>query len=84
MNRILRPFIGKFVVIYLDDIVVYSNITGEYIQHLTQIFEVLRKHTLYAKPSKCIFASPLLEFYGHLVGGGTIRPLSSKVVIIVE
>jgi transposase InsO family protein len=84
MNRILRPFIGKFVVVYLDDIVVYSNTTGEHVQHLTQIFEVLRKHTLYAKPSKCIFASPLLEFCGHLVGGGTIRPLSSKVAIIVE
>jgi hypothetical protein len=34
MNRILRPFIGKFVVVYLDDIIVYSNTTGEYIQHL--------------------------------------------------
>src|SRR5450759_1038633 len=56
----------------------------EHIQHLTQIFEVLRKYTLYAKPSKCIFAVPLLEFCGHLVGDGTIRPLSSKVAIITE
>ena len=84
MNRILRPFIGKFVVVYLDDIVVYSETLNEHIQHLTQIFEVLRLHTLYAKPSKCVFAVPALEFCGHLVGGGTIRPLSSKVAIIIE
>jgi hypothetical protein len=45
---------------------------------------VLRKHTLYAKPSKCIFAAPLLEFCGYLVGCGIIRPLSSKVAIITE
>jgi transposase InsO family protein len=84
MNRILRPFIGKFVVVYLDDIVVYSETLNEHIQHLTQIFDVLRQHTLYAKPSKCIFAVPALEFCGHLVGGGAIRPLSSKVAIISE
>ena len=82
MNRILRPFLGKFVVVYLDDIVVYSENEKDHIRHLTKIFEVLRQHTLYARPSKCIFCVPSLEFCGHLVGGGTIRPLSSKVAII--
>ena len=84
INRILRLFIGKFVVVYLDDIVVYSDTTEEHIQHLTQIFEVLRKHTLYAKPSKCIFIVLFLEFCGHLLGGGTIRPLLLKVAIITD
>lgn len=84
MNRILRPFLGRFVVVYLDDIVVYSDTMDEHLRHLTLIFEVLRRETLYAKPSKCIFAVPCLEFCGHLVGGGTIRPLSSKVAIIIE
>jgi hypothetical protein len=56
----------------------------EYLRHLTQVFEVILKHTLYAKPSKCIFAVSCLEFCGHLVGNRIIRPLSSKVVIIIE
>jgi len=84
MNRILRKFLGKFIVVYLDDIGVYSDSMEEYLNHLTQVFEVLRAYTLYAKPSKCIFAVPSLEFCGYLVGGGTIRPLSSKVAIITE
>lgn len=84
MNRILREFLGKFVVVYLDDIVVYLESMEEHLYYLTQVFEVLRAHTLYAKPSKCIFAVTSLEFCGHLVGGGVIRPLSSKVAIIIE
>lgn len=84
MNRILREFLGKSVVVYLDDIVVYSESMEEHLHHLTQVFEVLRAHTLYAKPSKCIFAVTSLEFCGHLVGGGVVRPLSSKVAIIIE
>jgi len=41
MNRILRPFLGKFVVVYLDDIVVYSDNEKDHIRHLTKVFEVL-------------------------------------------
>jgi hypothetical protein len=45
---------------------------------------MLRKYTLYVKPSKYIFAAPLLKFYSHLIKGGTVRPLSLKVAIITE
>jgi hypothetical protein len=82
MNRILRPFLGKFIVVYLDDIVIYSDNEKDHIRHLTKVFEVLRQYTLYAKPSKCIFAVASLEFCGHLVGGGNIQLFSSKVAII--
>jgi hypothetical protein len=82
INRILREFLRKFVVVYLDNIIVYSDLTREYLRHFTQVFEVIRKYTLYIKPSKCIFAVLCLEFYGYLIKNGIIRPLSSKVVII--
>jgi hypothetical protein len=84
INRILREFLGKFVIIYLNNIVVYSDLIKEYLRYLTQVFEVILKHTLYAKPSKCIFAVACLEFYGHLIRNKIIRPLSSKVAIIIK
>src|SRR5438045_522878 len=77
MNRILRPFIGKFVVVYLDDFVVYFKSLEDRIQHLTQIFEVLRLHALCAKPSKCGFAVSTFEFCGHWQGDGN-SPLFVK------
>jgi hypothetical protein len=84
INRILREFLGKFIVVYLDNIVVYSDSIKEYLRHLTQVFEVILKHTLYAKPSKCIFAVSCLEFCGHLIRNKIIRLLSSKVAIIIK
>jgi hypothetical protein len=84
INRILREFLGRFVIIYLDNIVVYLNSTENYLRHFTQVFEVIRKHILYIKPSKCIFAVLCLEFCGYLIKNKIIRFLSSKVVIIKE
>ena len=55
MDTVLRPFLGKFVVVFLDDILVYSRSKEEHLNHLRQVFEVLREHQLYAKDSKCDF-----------------------------
>jgi Reverse transcriptase (RNA-dependent DNA polymerase)/RNase H-like domain found in reverse transcriptase/Retroviral aspartyl protease/Integrase core domain/Integrase zinc binding domain len=82
MNRILRQFIGKSVIVYLDDIVIYSKSEKEHLQHLTAVFKALRKAELYAKPSKCTFIVPELEFCGHMVGSGKLRPLTSKIEVI--
>ena len=71
MNRILRPFIGKFVVVYLDDIVVYFESLEDHIQHHTRIFEVLRLHALHAKPSKYGFA--VTEIRYHIWSGDHTR-----------
>src|SRR6202165_937189 len=84
MNTILRPYIDKFVLVYLDDILVYSNSAEEHQEHLRLVFEALRKHKLYARPSKCTFDQPTAEFCGHLVGQGVTKVLESKVKAIKE
>src|SRR5437667_12017784 len=79
MNQILRPYIDKFVLVYLDDILIYSNSDEEHLEHLRLVFEALRKHKLYVKPSKCVFNQQTVEFCGHLVGQGVTRVLDLKV-----
>ena len=56
MNKIFHPYLDRFVVVYLDDIVVYSNSLEEYKQHLREVFNVLQKNELYIKREKCSFA----------------------------
>jgi hypothetical protein len=84
MNNAFRDHIGKFVVIYLDDIVVYSKTRKEHEEHLRIVFETLAKNQLFAKPSKCIIGTSELEFCGHIVGHGQVRPTEAKVKAITE
>jgi hypothetical protein len=79
MNQILRPYIDKCVLVYLDDILVYSNSAEEHVEHLRLVFEALRKNKLFANPKKCVFNQPTVEFCGHMVGQGVIKVLDSKV-----
>lgn len=58
MNKILHPYFDKFVVVYLDDIVVYSKTLEEHVQHLQIVMNLLRGNQLYVKPEKCSFAQP--------------------------
>lgn len=55
MTEVLRPFLGEFIVVYLDDILVYCGNLQIHIQHLRKMFEVLRKQKLYGNLEKCAF-----------------------------
>ena len=70
MNRVFELFLDKFVVVYLDDIVVYSKTLDEHIKHLRQVFQVLRDNELYVKKEKCSFATQEVEFLGHHIRDG--------------
>src|SRR5579859_6272857 len=84
MNSILRPYIDKFVLVYLDDILVYSNSEEERIEHLRLVFEALRGVGLFAQPLKCMFNKPTVEFCGHIVGQGPRRCTSCRLKVIQE
>lgn len=61
MNTVLATFLGKFALVFFDDILVYSKNLKEHLVHLKQIFETLQSNQLFAKISKCIFAQPQVE-----------------------
>ncbi|KAH9670137.1 Endonuclease [Citrus sinensis] len=84
MNKVLQPFLDRFVVVYLDDIVVYSTTLEEHAQHLRQVLQVLRNNELYLKLEKCSFAQREVEFLGHKIADGKLMMEDTKVKAILE
>ena len=84
MNDVFRPFLDDFVIVYLDDIPVFSKNWEDHVNHVTQVLETLRKEKLYVKLSKCEFGKTSLVYLGHIVGEGEIKIDPSKVDVIVN
>ena len=84
MNKVLEPFLNHFMVVYLDDIVVYSQTMDEHVEHLRQVFQALRSNELYVKKGKCSFAQEEVMFLGLIIGRGKIRMDQAKIQAILE
>nr|GFC63751.1 putative reverse transcriptase domain-containing protein [Tanacetum cinerariifolium] len=67
MNRVCKPYLDKFVIVFIDDILFYSKDEKEHKEHLKAILELPKKEELYAKFSKCEFWIPKVQFLGHVV-----------------
>ena len=77
-------FLDKFVVVFIDDILIYSKSEEEHEQHLEVILETLRQHKLYAKFSKCEFWLKEVGFLGHVISGEGIGVDPTKVETVTE
>ena len=84
MNKIFHPFMDKFVVVYLDDIVIYSNTLEEHVDHLRKVFQLLRQNELYVKKEKCSFALGEVGFLGHRIRDGKLMMEEGKIKAIQE
>jgi hypothetical protein len=67
MNEVLHPFIGKFMIVYFDDISIYSKSLNEHIEHLRVVFCALREARLFANLEKCTFCTDRVAFFGYVV-----------------
>ena len=84
MHEVLQPYLDKFVVVFLDDILIYSKDEEEHMQHLELVLQKLRDHHLFAKMSKCAFNLQEVEFLGHVVSSAGIRMDAAKVAAIKD
>jgi hypothetical protein len=79
MNNIFRPYLDDFVVVFLDDILVFSKDPALHAQHLQTVLDILQKHNYFARLHKCSFAEAMVEFLGHIILHNTIAMDPTKI-----
>lgn len=84
MNSIFGPYLRKFVLVFFDDILIFSKSLSEHIAHLQIVLQLLQEHQLYAKLSKCVFAVQQVEYLGHIITSEGVSTDPSKVTAVAD
>ena len=84
MNQVFRLYLDRFVIVFIDDILVYSRSAEEHAMHLRLVLQTLREHQLYAKFSKCEFWLDQVAFLGHVVSGEGIQMDPKKIEVVID
>jgi hypothetical protein len=84
MNSVLAPVLRKFVLVFFDDILIYSKSFTEHISHLKQVFQLLKSNNLFAKVSKCTFATEKVDYLGHLISSKEVATDPKKIEAIIN
>ena len=84
MQKVLKGLRFKFVINYLDDLIIYSPDFESHLDHIRQVFERLSEHHIKLKKSKCLFAQTEIEFLGSIIGNDQVRPGTRKVLAVKE
>jgi hypothetical protein len=79
MNKLLKPYLQKFVLVFFDDILIYSHTWDSHLQHVDKLLQLLRDHQLFVKKSKCSFGASEVEYLGHIVGRDRVRMDPNKI-----
>jgi hypothetical protein len=84
MNDILRPFLRRFVLVFFDDILIYSSSITEHLRHLRTVLTVLHQHQLFVKKSKCDFGVPSISYLGHIISADGVAMDPEKVRAVTD
>ncbi|GKC87388.1 putative reverse transcriptase domain-containing protein [Tanacetum coccineum] len=84
LNWVCKPYLGKFMIVFIDDILIYSKSKEEHAEHLKLILELLKKEELYAKFSKCDFWLSMVQFLGHVIDSEGIHVDPAKIESIKD
>ena len=84
MDDLLRPFIGKYIIVYLDDILIFSRPCEEHVGQLRQLFDTLQQHRLYLNMDKCSFEMTSIKYLGYVIDSTCIHVNPEKVHILKD
>ena len=84
VNEVFNPFLDKFIIVFIDDILIYSKTGEEHEQHLRIVLQTLLERKLYAKHSKCDFWLDRITFLGHVVSNDGVSVDPSKIEALLK
>lgn len=84
MNEVFSEHLRDFVLVFFDDILIYSPSLESHVKHLSTVLEILRKHSLFVKRSKCTFDQPSVEYLGHLISEQGVEADQEKIKAMVS